>query len=128
MLQNYLYCSTGDGADATANVACVPCSKITGVFPDGNIAGVKTTISFEGPTNAQDKGEYIAVTHSNNTGTGGPGHDMFNVSIAIAEACNSGPHTNGPITIIDLDNNIFYDSLNYLRNDTNLDLQVQLDS
>ena len=126
MLQNYLYFSTGDGANASAKVACVPCSKVTGVFPDGNITGVKTTISFEGPTNVQDRGEYIAVTHSNNSGS--TGHDTLNISRAIAEACNSGPHTNGPITIIDLDNNIFYDSLNYLRNDSNLDLQIQLDT
>jgi len=133
MLQNYLYFSTGDGVNATAEVACIPCSKIRGVFPDGNVTGVKTTIAYEGTTNdtasGTHVGEFVAVTHSNNTSTGNTqGHDAFNISRAIAEACNSGPHTNGPITIIDLDNNIYYDSLNYLRNDTNLDLQIQLDT
>tara|TARA_Y100000361_G_C10893008_1_gene205108 strand:+ start:118 stop:510 length:393 start_codon:yes stop_codon:yes gene_type:complete len=130
MLQNYLYFSTGDGVNATAEVACIPCSKIRGVFPDGNVSGVKTTIAYEGTTNdtasGTHVGEFVAVTHSNNSGS--TGHDARNIARAVSEACNSGPHTNGPITIIDLDNNIYYDSLNYLRNDSNLDLQIQLDT
>tara|TARA_R100000734_G_C3252482_1_gene53605 strand:+ start:212 stop:604 length:393 start_codon:yes stop_codon:yes gene_type:complete len=130
MLQNYLYFSTGDGANGSAEAACIPCSKIRGVFPDGNVDGVKTTIAYEGTTNDVSSGthvgEYVAITHSDNTG--GTGHDVINISRAIAEACNAGPHVQEPITIIDIDNDIYYDSLNYLRNDSNLDLQIQLDA
>ncbi len=131
MKENYLYFSEGGGANATTEAGCFSCARLRGVFP-GDRAGVSTgtttVISFDGTTNTGDAGEYVTITHTDNSS--GSGHDMKKISEAVAKACNASPHNDGPIVMVDLDQtpNEFYDELIYLRSDSNLALAITLDS
>ena len=126
---NYLYFSEGGGADATTEAALYPVSRFLGVEPQ---TATTTRIYFESPINDVDGGggvgDYIEVTH-NDTHAVAAVHRFRVIAQAMAEACNAGPHADGKtISIIDVDNGVYFGGIKDIIGDTSFGITINLDS
>jgi hypothetical protein len=125
----YLYFAEGGGADATTEAAMYPVSSFLGCEPQ---SATTTRIYFKSPINDFDESamvaDYIEVTH-NDTHAVAAGHRFRVIAQAMAEACNAGPHSDGKsISIIDVDNGVYFGGIADIIGDTSFGITVNLDS
>jgi len=126
----YLYFAEGGGADATTEAAMYPVSSFLGVEPQ---TATTTRIYFKSPINDFDEssiaGDFIEVTHADTHATAGSYHRCKIIAQAMAEACNSHPHSDGKlISIIDVDNDVYFGDIAGITGDASFGITVNLDS
>jgi len=105
-MENYLYFSDGDGADATGDAAMWPASRFLGVDP---VSGTTTAVFFEGQTGVGDATDKVVLTHLDSSTIIDDqldlnGHKAVQIAEAISNALNSKPGV--MIDIVDLTNGI----------------------
>tara|TARA_R100000808_G_C2136737_1_gene144986 strand:- start:85 stop:438 length:354 start_codon:yes stop_codon:yes gene_type:complete len=105
-MKKFLYFADGNGANATSEAYVCEASQIKGIFP---VSTTTTGIMVHKSDENMDK---IVLTHDNKTTTSG--HRCKDIAVAIAQAANAGPHTNGMVDIVDLDNSLFYGNLSFV--------------
>jgi len=110
-MERYLYFANGSGANLTKEAYTAPASSIAGVVPELTTSTVVYFNKNVGIDNTESK-DAITFTHDDTTNT--TGHRVKDIARAIAEAANAGPHTNGVVDVVDLDNNIFYGNLSFV--------------
>jgi len=124
----YLYFAEGGGANATTEAAMYPVSSFCGCEPQ---TATTTRIYFKSPINNSDVshvGDYIEVTHADTHDTAA-GHRFRVIAQAMAEACNNHPHSDGKsISIIDVDNGVYYGGIAGIIGDASFGITVNLDS
>jgi len=108
-MENYLYFSDGDGADATGDSAMWPASRFIGVDPT---SATTTTVYFEGQTGVGDGLDKVVLTHLNsatvlddqaNIG----GHKCKEIAESISALLNAHPHGGVMHTAADLTESVF---------------------
>jgi len=110
-MEKFLYFADGNGANATTEAYTCAASDIVGLIPEATTE----TCLYISRANAVDNVEgrdKIVFTHDNTTNTSG--HRIKDISKAIAECSNAGPHVNGMVDVVDLDNSLFYSNLNFI--------------
>ena len=110
-MEKYLYFADGNGANLTTEAYTAPASAIAGVVPELTTTTVVYFNKNVGVDNLDSK-DAITFTHDNTTNT--TGHRVKDIARAIAEAANAGPHVNGVVDVVDLDNSIFYGNLSFV--------------
>ena len=129
-MENYLYFGEGGGANATTEAALYPASRFIGVEP---ASATTTRIFFESAVGDVDGGggvgDYVEVTHADTHATAGSYHRCKIIAQAMAEAVNAGPHANaGLISIIDVDNDVYFGGIADITGDAAFGITVNLDS
>jgi hypothetical protein len=129
-MENYLYFGEGGGANATTEAALYPASRFIGVEP---ASATTTRIFFESPVGDVDGGggvgDYVEVTHADTHAAAGSYHRCKIIAQAMAEAVNAGPHANGGlISIIDVDNGVYFGGIADITGDASFGITVNLDS
>tara|TARA_R100000234_G_C4989987_1_gene175058 strand:- start:48 stop:404 length:357 start_codon:yes stop_codon:yes gene_type:complete len=113
-MKKFLYFSTGDGANLTAESYVCEASQIKGIFP------VTTTTTGMMVHKSDENMDKLTFTHDNRTATFG--HRCQDIAKAIGAAANSNPHTDGMVDVLDLDNSVtINNSLGFV---TGLDIQL----
>ena len=110
-MERYLYFADGNGANLTTEAYSGPASAIAGLVPESTT----TTVLYFNKADAVDNKESkdtITFTHDDTTNT--TGHRIKDIAKAIASAANAGPHTDGIVDVVDLDNGIYYGDLNFI--------------
>ena len=110
-MEKYLYFADGNGANLTTEAYTAPASAIAGVVPESTVTTVIYFNKNVGVDNLESK-DAITLTHDNTTNT--TGHRVKDIARAIAEAANAGPHVNGVVDVVDLDNSIFIGNLSFV--------------
>lgn len=105
-MKKYMYFASGSGADGDNEVLVVEGNRLVAVEPK---AVGTTAVFFEKDDGQKDK---IVFTHDDTTNT--TGHRCRDISKALAEAVNAGPHVDGMTTVVDLDTNTFYPGLSFI--------------
>lgn len=129
-MENYLYFGEGGGANATTEAALYPASRFIGVEP---ASATTTRIFFESAVGDVDGGggvgDYVEVTHADTHATAGSYHRCKIIAQAMAEAVNAGPHANaGLISIVDVDNDVYFGGIADITGDASFGITVNLDS
>ena len=107
-MENYLYFSDSDGADATGDAGMWQASRFIGVSP---ASGTTTEVYFEGQTGVGDGVDKIVLTHLN-SGTvlddqaDLKGHKCQQIANAISSLLNAHPHGGKLHTVVDLTESI----------------------
>ena len=113
-MENYLYFSDGDGADATGDAGLYAASRFIGVSP---VNATSTAVFFEGAMGTADANEVITLTHADTTTTAddGPslvGHQSRVIANAIASALMPQPKQSaGMKVMVDLTSGTKYEGL-----------------
>ena len=112
-MENYVYFSDGDGADATGDAAMWPLSRFIGVDP---VSATTTDIYFEGQTGVGDGVDEVRLTHLNSATVLDDqadlkGHKCQQIADVIAQLFNAHPHGGRMFTVADLTNNVFADGM-----------------
>ena len=107
-MENYLYFSDADGADATGDAAMWPASRVIGVDP---VSATTTDIYFEGQTGVGDGVDKVRLTHLNSATVLDDqadlkGHKCQQIANAIASLLNAHPHGGRMFTVVDLTENV----------------------
>tara|TARA_R100000458_G_C8061222_1_gene104062 strand:- start:34 stop:426 length:393 start_codon:yes stop_codon:yes gene_type:complete len=127
--EKYLYFAEGGGADATTEAAMYPASRFMGVEPQ---TATTTRIYFDSPMGDVDGGggvgDYVEVTHADTHATADSYHRAKLIAEAMALAINSGPHVAGLVTIIDVDNGVYFGEIDSIKGDASFGITVNLDS
>tara|TARA_R110002020_G_scaffold464775_1_gene685832 strand:+ start:490 stop:861 length:372 start_codon:yes stop_codon:yes gene_type:complete len=110
-MERYLYFADGNGANATTEAYTAPASAIAGIVPESTTTTVIYINKNVGLDNLESK-DTITLTHDNTTNT--TGHRVKDIAKAVAEAANAGPHVNGVVDMVDLDNLIYYGNLSFV--------------
>jgi len=110
-MERYLYFADGNGANATTEAYTAPASAIAGIVPESTTTTVIYINKNVGLDNVESK-DTITLTHDNTTNT--TGHRVKDIAKAVAEAANAGPHVNGVVDMVDLDNLIYYGNLSFV--------------
>ena len=129
-MENYLYFGEGGGANATTEAALYPASRFIGVEP---ASATTTRIFFESAVGDVDGGggvgDYVEVTQADTHATAGSYHRCKIIAQAMAEAVNAGPHANaGLISIVDVDNDVYFGGIADITGDASFGITVNLDS
>jgi len=129
-MENYLYFGEGGGANATTEAALYPASRFIGVEP---ATATTTRIFFDSPVGDVDGGggvgDFVEVTHADTHATAGSYHRCKIIAQAMAEAVNAGPHADGKlISIIDVDNGVYFGGIAGITGDASFGITVNLDS
>jgi len=103
-MENYLYFSDADGADATGDAGMWPASRFVGVTPT---SATTTDIFFEGQTGVGDGVDRIRLTHLNSATVLDDqadlnGHKCQQIVNAISSLLNAHPHGGRMLTVVDL--------------------------
>jgi len=129
MKDTYLYFAGVDGgggaADGTGQAYLGKAENLRGVVP---ISTTTTGIYFDsGKTSVGDDAamDLITITHANTTTT--TGHRVKLIARAIARACNATPHVNGIVDVLDADNDVYFDGIYDIKDDSGFDMVVTLD-
>lgn len=107
-MENYLYFSDEDGADATGDAGMWPASRFIGVSP---ASGTTTEVYFEGQTGVGDGVDKVVLTHLN-SGTVEDdqadlkGHKCQQIANVISSLLNAHPHGGKMHTVVDLTESI----------------------
>ena len=133
-MENYLYFSTGAGANNTDEAFAFPVSRFHSVEPKD---GTTTYIHFKhlrnddtGGTASADnppRSDIIIITHTDTHDVAGSYHRSKAIAIAMAEAINAAP-SGKMIDIIDLDNNIFFGGISEVAKDDTFAVSINRDS
>ena len=105
-MKKYMYFASGDGADDGNELLIVEGNRLVAVEPK---TANRTVVFFEKDNDQKDK---VIITHDDTTDT--TGHRCRDISKALAEAANAGPHVDGMTTIADMDTNTFYPGLGFI--------------
>lgn len=105
-MKKLLYFSSGAGADATGETAAIAAEDVCSIVP---LTTTTTMLYYKGPGESINS---LKFAHDNTTTT--TGHRVKDISKAVAQAANAGPHTNGIVDMVDLDNSIFFNGLNFI--------------
>ena len=110
-MENYLYFSDADGADATGDAAMWPASRFIGVDP---VSATTTDVYFEGQTGVGDGVDKVRLTHLNSATVLDDqadlkGHKCQQIANAIASLLNAHPHGGRMFTVVDLTENVTAD-------------------
>tara|TARA_R100001129_G_C5139536_1_gene195549 strand:- start:103 stop:489 length:387 start_codon:yes stop_codon:yes gene_type:complete len=128
-MENYLYFGKGDGANASGEAGMWKASNFIGVEPQ---TATTTRIFFKSSNNDTDAavlGDYVEVTHADKHDTAGSYHRCKIIAQAMAEACNAGPHSKGGvISVIDVDNGIYFGGISDIIGDASFGITISLDS
>ena len=129
-MDTYLYFAGIDGgggaADGTGQAYLGKAKNLRGVLP---ISVTTTGIYFNsGKESIGDDAavDLITITHADTTQT--TGHRCKLIARAVARAANATPHVNGIVDVLDHDNNIFFDGIKEIQNDSGFDIVVTLDT
>ena len=129
-MDTYLYFAGIDGgggaADGTGQAYLGKAKNLRGVLP---ISTTTTGIYFtSGKESVGDDAavDLITITHADTTQT--TGHRCKLIARAVARAANATPHVNGIVDVLDHDNNIFFDGIKEIQNDSGFDMVVTLDT
>ena len=101
-----MYFADGNGANLSGEAYVAEAGSVAGIYP---VTTTTTAVYFRKTDETRDK---IVFTHDNTTN--GVGHRCRDIGRAIAECSNAGPHVNGMVDVVDLDNNIYYDNLSFI--------------
>ena len=129
-MENYLYFGEGGGANATTEAALYKASSFIGVEP---ATATTTRIFFKRPINdnhaTSQVGDYVEVTHADTHATADSYHRCKIIAEAMAQAVNAGPHGDGKsISIIDVDNGVYFGGIADIIGDASFGITVNLDS
>tara|TARA_Y100000356_G_C11000578_1_gene153142 strand:+ start:124 stop:498 length:375 start_codon:yes stop_codon:yes gene_type:complete len=107
-MENYLYFSDGDGADASGDAGMWPLSRFIGVSP---ASATTTEIYFEGQTGVGDGVDKVVLTHLNSATVLDDqadlkGHKCQQIANVISQLFNAHPHGGRMFTVVDLTNNV----------------------
>ncbi len=105
-MKRYLYFADGNGANATNESYTANADNVSSVQP------ISTTTTAIYVAQTEDMEDKIILTHDDTTTT--TGHRPREIAIAVAEACNAGPHTNGVVDMVDLDNLNYFGNLTFV--------------
>ena len=105
-MKKFLYFADGNGANLTKEAYVAEAGMIASIVP---VTTTTTAVYFNKTDETKDK---IVFTHDNTTNT--TGHRVIDIAKALAECSNAGPHTNGMVDVIDLDNSIYYSNLSFI--------------
>jgi len=111
-MKRLLYFASGSGNNAPRESYTVLADNIAGVTP---IDDTSTAVFFHkhdwgiDDTNQKDK---IVFTHDDTYAS--TGHRCKAIAEALALAANAGPHAGDIIDVVDLDNNIFFNKINFI--------------
>ena len=109
-MAKYLFFSVGSGLNLREEGMLVSSDNIQAINP---VTTTTTVMWIKTHKKGRDK---IIFTHDNTaTTTDGTavGHRCKDISRAVAEACNAGPHAT-MVDMVDLDNSIFYGNLSFI--------------
>ena len=132
MKDKYLYFAGIDGgggaADGTGQAYLGKAKNLRGVLP---ISVTTTGVYFDsGKESVGDDAavDLITITHADTTQS--TGHRCKLIAQACARAANAGPHVNGIVDVMDVDNSIYYDGFQdiYTAADSGFDMVVTLDA
>ena len=101
-----MYFADGNGANLTKEAYVAEAGMIASIVP---VTTTTTAVYFNKTDETKDK---IVFTHDNTTNT--TGHRCKDIGKALAEAENAGPHVNGMVDVIDLDNSIYHSNLDFI--------------
>ena len=112
-MENYLYFSDGDGADATGDAGMWPLSRFIGVSP---ASATTTEIYFEGQTGVGNGVDKVVLTHLNSATVLDDqadlkGHKCQQIANVISQLFNAHPHGGRMFTVVDLTNNVSAESM-----------------
>lgn len=107
-MENYLYFSDADGADATGDAGMWPASRFIGVSPASDTT---TEIYFEGQTGVGDGVDKVVLTHVESgfvvdDQADLKGHKCQQIANAISSLLNAHPHGGKMHTVVDLTESI----------------------
>tara|TARA_R100001510_G_C7533000_1_gene123687 strand:- start:11 stop:385 length:375 start_codon:yes stop_codon:yes gene_type:complete len=107
-MENYLYFSDADGADATGDAAMWPASRFIGVDPASDTT---TDVYFEGQTGVGDSVDVVRLTHLPSgfvvdDQADLKGHKCQQIANAIASLLKAHPHGGRMFTVVDLTENV----------------------
>ncbi len=105
-MEKFMYFADGNGANLSGEAYVAEASMIASIVP---VTTTTTAVYFNKTDETKDK---IVFTHDNTTNT--TGHRVIDIAKALAECANAGPHTNGMVDVIDLDNSIYYGNLSFI--------------
>jgi hypothetical protein len=105
-MKKLLYFSSGAGADATGETAAVAAEDICSIVP---LTVTTTLIYYKGPGETINA---VKLGHDDTSTT--TGHRVKDIAKAIAHAANAGPHINGIVDMVDLDNSVFFNGLSFI--------------
>ena len=128
-MEKYLYFAENESADAAGDSHVYPASRFLGVEPHD---ATNTYIYFDSPMGDVDGGggvgDIIKITHADTHATAGSYHRSKLIARSIAEAINSGPHSDGFVVIADVDNGVYYGDIATIKDDASFGVVVTLDS
>jgi hypothetical protein len=110
-MKKFLYFATGGAADGTGQAYTCEAGSIAGLVPTLTTTTDLYITKKSGVDNTESR-DKIVFTHDNTTN--GTGHRVIDIAKALAECSNAGPHTNGMVDVIDLDNSIYYGNLSFI--------------
>jgi len=105
-MKNFLYFADGNGANLTTEAYIAEAGMIASIVP---VTTATTAVYFNKTDETKDR---IIFTHDNTTDT--TGHRVIDIAKALAEASNAGPHANGMVDVVDLDNGIYHGNLSFI--------------
>ena len=116
----------GGGADGALDAAMFKASDFSCVVP---VDTTTTAIVFKAD---DDKGagddkkiDAIFVTHADETnGATKVGHRCRKIAHAMCQAVNAGPHVNGMVDVVDVDNDIYFGEFKTIKDDSGFDIQI----
>jgi len=105
-MKKFMYFADGNGANLSGEAYVAEAGSVSSIVP---VTTTTTAVYFKKSDETRDK---IVFTHDNTTDT--TGHRCKDIGKAIAECSNAGPHTNGMVDVVDLDNSIYYGNLSFV--------------
>lgn len=113
----------GGGADAELDAGLFRARDFACVVP---VEATKTAIIFKADDGADAgddrKIDAVIVTHTDRTVTFG--HRARQIAEAMCHAVNAGPHVNGMVDVVDVDNDIYFSNFEDVSSDSGFDIQI----
>ena len=113
----------GGGADAELDAALFRARDFSCVVP---VDSTTTAIMFKADDSADAgddrKIDIVFVTHGDKTET--TGHRTRQIAEAMCHAVNAGPHVNGMVDVVDVDNEIYFSNFEDISSDSGFDIQI----
>jgi len=113
----------GGGADAELDAGMFRSSDFTCVFPiDTTHTGIAFRADDDSDSGDDRKIDIIVVTHVDKTVT--TGHRVRQIAEAMCHAVNAGPHVDGMVDVVDVDNEIYFSKFEDVSSDSGFDIQI----
>ena len=113
----------GGGADAELDAGMFRASDFSCVVP---VDATHTAIVFKADDDSDSsddrKIDAVIVTHVDRTETFG--HRTRQIAEAMCHAVNAGPHVNGMVDVVDVDNDIYFSKFEDVSSDSGFDIQI----